>query len=194
MAVDEKISTFVDALFVNGLNKLLVLQPALTWMPIFHESCHRCSTALVPKLISRYQVQGVHPPNARNTKRSGSRRQKITSSCFLAATQLLLLKALSCRPGQIMERPAPSLSPVCPVNLDSWVSQQDSGGQDHTKLKSPLERLRVDSSGRYEDYYASGLVKSIDTLQHKKDGRLSRSLKVLKSLLETRLMQRPLAV
>jgi Protein of unknown function (DUF3638)/Protein of unknown function (DUF3645) len=88
----------------------------------------------------------------------------------------------------IMRRSAPSFSPACLENLDSWIGRQDEDGGDHGTLKSLLARILSKSSGSFELQYANDLLNSFDALQGKAEGRLSGSTMTLKPLLKERLM------
>lgn len=83
-----------------------------------------------------------------------------------------------------MGRPAPSFPPARLEYFDSWIGQQDEDGGDCGELQSFLLRLLSKSSGGYERRYAMDLEKSFKSLHNRAEGRLSRSPKALKPLLE----------
>ena len=89
--------------------------------------------------------------------------------------------------SDIMSKPAPSLPPICPGKFDTWVGKQDDKTENRSELQSLLSRLLSKGSGGYERRYARDLVKSFKSLPSSAEGRLSRSPKKLKPLLEEHL-------
>lgn len=86
--------------------------------------------------------------------------------------------------ADIMSRAAPTLSPARPEGLHSWIVQHNEEEGNHSELKSLLAGLSSKSSGRYEQRYATDLLKSFDSLHGVAEGRLNGSPKALKPLLE----------
>ena len=91
--------------------------------------------------------------------------------------------------GDLMNRPAPSLPPVCLERFDTWIGKQNTIGGTRNELRSLLQRLLSKSSGGYEQRYAIDLEKSFDSLHDRAEDKLRRSPEALKPLLEEHLMR-----
>ena len=89
--------------------------------------------------------------------------------------------------SDIMGRSAPSLSPVCHEEFDTWVGKQDEKMGNRGELQSLLSRLLSKASGGYEQRYANDLMKSFKSLPTSTEGRLSGTPETLKPLLEKHL-------
>lgn len=84
----------------------------------------------------------------------------------------------------IIERPAPSLTPARLETFESWIVRQDDDVRDNSDLESLLWRLLSDSPGRFEQRYATDLMQSFDSLPNSEICKLRVSSNGLRPLLK----------